>query len=598
MATESFFSSASLAYLASAGAGKDGKAYSIKPTDGTGDFTFSRGSNLAATRVGADGLIEKGRENLLTYSNDFSNSAWSKTSGSSFAGGQSGYDGSSDAWLFTDSGSISSYGAYQDKVVNGVHTYSIYVKEGSTSTFKIDVFPSGNPLATIDLTNGDVSASNEIDAKSELISNGWYRLSLSFNASSTLYMRFGCNGAGSVYIQDAQLEIGLAATDYIESGATTGKAGLLEDEPRFDYSGGATCPSLLLEPSRTNVVGYSEYHSGTYYGNNNVTTTDNEAVSPEGVQNAAKIVLDSGTNTSNGGHHLSFSSTAGTTYTISVFAKAGEMRYFTFTYGSSSAGGGHFDLQEGTLLGTITSSAYRNETASIEDYGNGWYKLVVSLKDNAIVRARFLSMKPSPSANVPNNNNYPSTGDGTSGAYIYGLQVEQASYPTSYIPNHSGGSVTRGGDNCSTSNNSLLEQTSATYFLELTPIEIVSNNFIEVRGDGTTNNRILFQTTISGSIRVLVRTQGSSILDTNVSNAVSKNTKVKIALKYTPSNISFFVDGVKKINTNISVDFNPKLNGLDLEGSATLNDDALKQHQFLFFPTALTDSECIALTTL
>ena len=71
MATESFFSNASLAYLASAGAGKDGKTYSIKPTDGSGDFTFSRGSNLAATRVGPTGLIEKGRENLLTYSNQF-----------------------------------------------------------------------------------------------------------------------------------------------------------------------------------------------------------------------------------------------------------------------------------------------------------------------------------------------------------------------------------------------------------------------------------------------------------------------------------------------------------------------------------------------
>ena len=68
MATESFFSNASLAYIASAGAGKDGKTYSIKPTDGSGDFTFSRGSNLAATRVGPTGLIEKGRENLLTYS--------------------------------------------------------------------------------------------------------------------------------------------------------------------------------------------------------------------------------------------------------------------------------------------------------------------------------------------------------------------------------------------------------------------------------------------------------------------------------------------------------------------------------------------------
>ena len=61
----SFFDDASLAFLPSGAAGKDGKAYSIKPTDGTGDFTFSRGSNLAATRVGADGLIEKGRENLI-----------------------------------------------------------------------------------------------------------------------------------------------------------------------------------------------------------------------------------------------------------------------------------------------------------------------------------------------------------------------------------------------------------------------------------------------------------------------------------------------------------------------------------------------------
>jgi hypothetical protein len=78
MATESFFSQASLAYIASGGAGKDGKAYSIKPTDGTGDFTFSRGSNLAATRVGPTGLIEKGRENLFLQSNTFSSGAWVK----------------------------------------------------------------------------------------------------------------------------------------------------------------------------------------------------------------------------------------------------------------------------------------------------------------------------------------------------------------------------------------------------------------------------------------------------------------------------------------------------------------------------------------
>ena len=153
--------------------------------------------------------------NLFTYSNDFSQSDWKTTSGSSFVGGQSGYDGSSDAWLFTDSGAVSGYGAYQDKVINGVHTYSIYVKEGSTSTFVIDSFQSPRPSVTIDLTNGNVTASNEIDAKSELISNGWYRLSLTFNASSTLYMRLGCNGAGSVYIQNAQLESASTAGAYV-----------------------------------------------------------------------------------------------------------------------------------------------------------------------------------------------------------------------------------------------------------------------------------------------------------------------------------------------------------------------------------------------
>jgi len=61
----SFFDDASLVFLPSGQAGKDGKAYSMKPTNGDGDFTFSRGSNLTATRVDSNGLIEKGRENLL-----------------------------------------------------------------------------------------------------------------------------------------------------------------------------------------------------------------------------------------------------------------------------------------------------------------------------------------------------------------------------------------------------------------------------------------------------------------------------------------------------------------------------------------------------
>ena len=63
-------------------------------------------------------------------------------------------------------------------------------------------------------------------------------------------------------IQDAQLELGLVATDYIETGTSAAQSGILEDMPRLDYSGGASCPSLLLEPQR------SQYYSliGIHWG--------------------------------------------------------------------------------------------------------------------------------------------------------------------------------------------------------------------------------------------------------------------------------------------------------------------------------------------
>ena len=86
----SLYKDASLVMIPSAY--KDGKLYSIRPTDGSGDFTFSRGSNLAATRVDVNGLIEKGRENLLLQSNQF-DTTWDKCI-ISITSGQVGYDGS------------------------------------------------------------------------------------------------------------------------------------------------------------------------------------------------------------------------------------------------------------------------------------------------------------------------------------------------------------------------------------------------------------------------------------------------------------------------------------------------------------------------
>ena len=137
----SFYNDASLVFLPSGGAGKDTKAYSIKPTNGDGDFTFSRGSNLTATRVDSNGLIEKGRENLLLQSNQF-DTTWG-TPNTDVTSGESGYDGSSDAWLLEADVAASSANMNQSASISGVMTASIYAKEGTTNWFRFSINDSG-----------------------------------------------------------------------------------------------------------------------------------------------------------------------------------------------------------------------------------------------------------------------------------------------------------------------------------------------------------------------------------------------------------------------------------------------------------------------
>ena len=59
---------------------EEGKLYSLKPTDRSGDFTFSRGADTA-TRVGEDGYIKKEHSNLLLQSNSF-DTTWTTSSAS------------------------------------------------------------------------------------------------------------------------------------------------------------------------------------------------------------------------------------------------------------------------------------------------------------------------------------------------------------------------------------------------------------------------------------------------------------------------------------------------------------------------------------
>jgi hypothetical protein len=578
MPTESFFSSASLAYIASAGAGKDGKTYSIKPTDGSGDFTFSRGSNLAATRVGPTGLIEKGRENLLLQSNSF-DTTWVSVS-ASVTSGQSGYDGSTDAWLLSKSGAN---GRIQQSLsTGGVSILSVYAKANISNSIAIQ-FQS--TLAYFDLTTGlaQNETSGVISATSTDVGNGWYRCSIVFNisASSTCYIYPAENGSvsatsGSIYIQDAQLEIGLAATDYIESGATKGKAGLLENEPRFDYSGGATCPSLLLEPSRTNLV-QSEYF-GTYT-NSNSTIESNATTSPEGLANATSF-LEAATT---GQHKLvtSLSLDGSSTYTLSIFAKHNGRDLYIDTGNSNEWGGrAWFDLTAGTANAVLG-------TADIEDFGNGWYRCIVT---GASILAGGNQIELLTSDGAINS----TTGDITKGVYIYGAQFEVGTYPTSYIPNHSSGSVTRGGEGQTYSGfSSLMGQTEGTLFLD---IDGHSPNGTELFSLNRSTTNAIFLDANNDVYRIILYADSvSSTTFTSVANT----DRIKIAIAYQSNNFAIYANGLQ-VATNNTWTWTPNIiiDTLNFSVGGYVNSkNSSKFNQVVLFKERLSNADLETLTT-
>ena len=160
----------------------------------------------------------------------------------------------------------------------------------------------------------------------------------------------------------------MVATDYIETTTTSVSAGILEDMPRLDYSG-ASCPSLLLEPQRSNIIQYSEYIGA--WTPSGLTISDNEATSPEGVSNAAKLTLPSGSATKRIARGSMPTTAVARSY--SFFVKSDDITAVQLVHSGDLQGYARFDISTGVVGSTGTKT-----TSDIEDYGNGWYRCIAN----------------------------------------------------------------------------------------------------------------------------------------------------------------------------------------------------------------------------
>ena len=583
-----------------------GKVYSIKPENRRGDFDFTRSS--AATRVNASGNIEKETQNLLNYSNDFSQSAWVNTD-AGVTGGQAGYDGSSNAWLLTKFTGGSFSRNAQGLSTSGVQVFSIYAKANTLTWIRLlGIGSSNNPYAYYDLSNGLLGAkhSSVIDFNIKSIGNGWYRCDMVFNEVLSEVRIYPVTGdgdfstAGSIYIQDVQLEQGLVARDYIETTTTAVEGGITDNVPRLDYTD-SSCPALLLEPLRSNLWKYSEYIGGNTLINPPIIT-ENYAVSPEGLSNAFRIQDTTGTSyrqvrpLSSG-----FSVSANSTYTQSFFVKKATSAITNYGGISFDYTGGTtrkiayvaFDEYNGTLA-NLTSSFPLNATLHpVEDYGDYW-RFSVSATDNGDNTNLSVSIYACISTNGI------STGIGIKDWTGYGLQLEAGSYATSYIPTY-GSSVTRVGENFTlTGISDLIGQTEGTFFLSYSGIATTSseNNFFSL-ADSSGNNRFLIGiANQANKVRTYIDVDTSQTGDNYPVTDITSTTKVAMVYTESGNKVKVYINGTKEVDRTMNDTISEDLTELANNNGSGGQQAQVRLEQALVFKTALTDQQAIDLTTI
>ena len=195
--------------------------------------------------------------------------------------------------------------------------------------------------------------------------------------------------------------------------------------------------TMILFPSHdqsTNLFTYSEDFSDASWTKSGTTVTSNAILSPDGSVNADLIEISSA-----GARFVSQSVTltSGQNYVLSCFMKNGNTGWNALGAfdGVSDFATGTFDILNGNIGSTSVSSGSVNTELSIQDYGNGWYRCIMKFTATSTGSWSIRVY-----ASVQSATNY--SGVVGENAYIFGAQLEQLSYPTSYIitPEHPQGS--------------------------------------------------------------------------------------------------------------------------------------------------------------
>ena len=371
------------------------------------------------------------------------------------------------------------------------------------------------------------------------------------------------------------------------------------DQPALEYYSDGTFRGALVEPESTNLVLRSEEFNNNYWLKNEVTLSANVAISPNGQMNAYKLKATAVNNY----HALRGVVGYSSLYTGSCYLKKGEYRYAYVGIersSNSTVQSAIIDLETGLITNSYSTTG--TPLFNVVDVGNGWYRLNVTQIQNSTGTSNVLTI------GISDNGTYNSiilqrprfTGDGTSGIYIWGAQLEQSPIATSYIPTTTG-AVTRLKDDISFTNaSSVIGQSEGTLFVEVDwqKTSGLSQIILSINDDSVDNRLELFGLSGSDEIRLGIGSNGFTQTPLDVSSSGLTGI-VKLAAAYADGDSEIYINGssigsgtpdLSSLATLTNVDFGQNWNS---GGQANMWIRAVA-----LFTTRLSDPECEALTTL
>lgn len=424
---------------------------------------------------------------------------------------------------------------------------------------------------------GTIDNRDQFDYDAESLSNESIQITPNGVAVSKL---FGLEVSDPIAGTDADLNFSRATT-----ATRINSVGVVEtiasNVPRVDYT---NTPSgvLLIEPSTTNDLLRSNEFDNASWTKTNATVSASSTFSPEGIVNAYSLIEDNTTGTHEIRQYKS-GLTNSVDHTFSVFAKANErykVRLNTFS------GYAEFDLSNGTIITQPTV-----DDAAIVAIGNGWYRISITKTANNTLTNSYIYI-----LNDAGSVSY--AGDNSSGVYLYGAQLEETGFPTSYVPTTSA-VVTRNAEqyDLAGSTSTINSEAGVLYIEAAALYDQVTNRHVSL-SDGTSSNQVIVGYD-AFSNRIEASYWSGGIETAKLSYVVADITNFhKIAFKYSQDDFALWVDGVERgTDTSGGVVSANTLNELQFANGAAGDQFIGKIRELKVFTKVLSDADLTVLTS-